>query len=106
MHIEFQWFDDCPNHTHARELLHEVLTERGIDAEVEDIAVNDVETAERVRFAGSPTIRIDGLDIEPDFVDSGDYTPRCRLYATANGLRGLPERGWIEAALDGAVVAS
>lgn len=106
MQIEFLWFDDCPNHTRTRELLHELLTERDIDAEVEDINVNDIETAERVKFPGSPTIRIDGVDVEPGYVDSGDYTPRCRLYATADGLRGLPERIWIEAALERAAVGS
>ena len=50
---------------------------------------------------GSPTIRIDGVDVPPGFSDPGDYTPRCRVYWTNAGLRGVPERSWIEAALDG-----
>ena len=102
MRIEFLWFDDCPNHKVARELLAELLEEHGIETEIEDVNVSDVETGERVKFAGSPTIRVDGVDVDPGYEDTGDYTPRCRLYQTRNGLRGVPEREWIESALDAA----
>jgi hypothetical protein len=56
-------------------------------------------TAASVRFPGSPTIRVNGRDVDPGYVDPGNYTPRCRLYRTAAGLRGLPERTWIADAL-------
>ena len=100
MRIELLWFDDCPNHDAAGAMLREVLAERGAATEFESIDASDPEVAERLRFPGSPTIRVDGVDVEPNFEDPGDYTPRCRLYATAEGLRGLPERSWIEAAID------
>ena len=102
MQIEFLWFDGCPHHERARALLREVLTERGIEAEIEEIDAGDPDTAERVRFAGSPTIRIDGADVDPGYEDHGDYTVRCRLYLTSEGLRGTPEREWIESAIDAA----
>ena len=73
MQIEFLWFDDCPNHTAARALLSEVLAERGIEAEIDDVNVPDLESGERVKFAGSPSIGIDGADVEPDYEDTGDY---------------------------------
>lgn len=95
MRIELLWFEDCPNHATAESLLRDVLDEEGIDASVERIEVPDEETGRRVRFPGSPTIRIDGQDVEPGFDDPGDYSPRCRVYATAAGLRGVPERQWI-----------
>ena len=100
MKIELFWFVDCPNHEAARQLLRVVLAERHIDAPIIDINASDPAVAQRVRFPGSPTIRIDGIDIAPGFADPGDYTPRCRVYWTAEGLRGVPERSWIEAALD------
>jgi hypothetical protein len=50
-------------------------------------------------FLGSPTIRVDGRDVDPSYRDPADYTPRCRVYWTAAGLRGLPERAWVESAL-------
>lgn len=52
-----------------------------------------------LRLPGSPTIRIDGRDVDPSYRDPVDYTPRCRLYRTSGGLRGLPERAWVGAAL-------
>jgi len=36
--------------------------------------------AEQLRFPGSPTIRVDGRDVQPGFEDPADYTSRCRLY--------------------------
>ncbi len=44
--------------------------------QIEDVDVPDLATGERVKFPGSPVIRIDGVDIEPGYEDSGDYTPR------------------------------
>ena len=100
MKIELLWFEDCPNHETAYALLEDILRERGIDETIERIEVPDLETGERTSFAGSPTIRIDGIDVDPSYKDSGDYTPRCRLYATDRGLTGVPERRWIEDTLD------
>lgn len=94
MDVQFLWFDGCPNHEAARQMLSEVLAEHGLH-EFDDIEASDPDVAARLRFPGSPTIRVDGIDIEPDFVDPGDYSPRCRVFLTADGLRGLPERAWI-----------
>jgi len=97
--VELLWFDDCPNHAEARRMLHEVVDALAPGTAVEDVNATDPETAERLRFPGSPTIRVDGRDVDPTYVDPGDYTPRCRLYWTAAGLRGVPQRNWMEAAI-------
>jgi hypothetical protein len=97
--IEFLWFADCPNHEVARAILAEVVDERAPGTPIGDIDATDPLVAAAVRFPGSPTIRIDGRDVDPSYVDPGDYAPRCRLYRTDAGLRGVPERRWIEAAL-------
>ena len=97
--VELLWFSDCPNHAAARRMLEEVIAEAAPGTPIRDVDATDPVAAERVRFPGSPTIRVDGHDIDPTFVDSGDYTPRCRLYRTGSGLRGLPERSWIVNAL-------
>ena len=99
MKIELQWFEGCPNHHAAREILDEVLAAKNIDATIESVEVPDLETGERVKFPGSPTIRINGVDVEPGFEDSGDYTPRCRVYLTLDGYTGVPQREWIESAV-------
>lgn len=97
--VELLWFSDCPNHAAARGMLQEVIAEIAPDTPIRDLDATDPVTAEHLRFPGSPTIRVDGRDIDPGYVDPGDYTPRCRLYRTESGLRGLPERRWIEDAL-------
>jgi hypothetical protein len=100
--VELLWFSDCPNHPAARALLQDVIAEVAPGTPIRDVDATNPATAGRLRFPGSPTIRVDGVDVDPSFIDPGDYTPRCRLYRTSAGLRGLPERSWIEDALRGA----
>ena len=97
--IELLWFADCPNHEAARGLLRDVVAERASGTPIADIDATDPKVALAHQFPGSPTIRIDGRDVDPRFVDPGDYTPRCRVYWTDAGLRGIPDRRWIEDAL-------
>jgi hypothetical protein len=99
MKVQFLWFQGCPSHESARALLAEALADAGLPWNFEDLDATDPNVAAGLRFPGSPTIRIDGIDIEPGFTDPGDYTPRCRLYATGAGLRGVPPREWIETAI-------
>ena len=97
--VELLWFADCANHSSARRMLEEVIVELAPGTPIRDVDATDPAVAERVRFPGSPTIRVNGRDVDPTYTDPGDYTPRCRLYRTSAGLRGLPERAWIEEAL-------
>lgn len=97
--IEFLWFSDCPNHTATRELLAAAVERLAPGTPIVDIDATDPSVAAETRFPGSPTIRVDGVDIQPDFADPGDYTPRCRLYRTSTGLRGVLDPAWIEDAL-------
>ena len=99
MKIELLWFEGCPNHHAANELLQEVLDEYGVDESIVSVDVPDLEVGKRVKFPGSPTIRINGADIDPEYEDTGDYTPRCRVYLTSDGFKGVPERNWIENAV-------
>lgn len=99
MKIELLWFEDCPNHEPTERMLREVLAEHGVSDEFHPIEVPDLETGKSIKFPGSPTIRIDGIDIDPGYEDTGDYTPRCRVYMTEAGLKGVPPREWIEQAV-------
>jgi hypothetical protein len=55
--------------------------------------------AERERFLGSPTVLIEGRDVDPRAGQRDDYGLKCRIYQTASGLAGLPPDEWILAAL-------
>lgn len=103
MKIELLWFDDCPNHKVAEQMLSDVLKEFGVSEPIQRINVPDEAAGNLVTFPGSPTIRINGVDVEPGWVPCDDCTPRCRLYMTSEGLRGLPEKEWVRAAVEGAL---
>lgn len=99
MAVEFLWFDGCPSHEPARRLLDAVIASAAPGVQVTSVDASDPVVAAAHRFPGSPTIRVNGIDIDPNFRDPGDYAPRCRLFRTADGLRPIPPREWIEAAL-------
>jgi hypothetical protein len=56
--------------------------------------------AVRKRFLGSPTVHVDGLDVEPDAVTRDDYGLQCRVYWHDGRLEGAPPSRWIAAALE------
>ncbi|HLA16243.1 MAG TPA: hypothetical protein VJZ72_05030 [Candidatus Limnocylindrales bacterium] len=103
--VELLWFSDCPNYPAVRLMLGEILAELAPGTSVDEIDATDPTVAADLRFPGSPTVRIDGHDVDPAFEDPGDYTPRCRLYWTDEGPRGVPLRSWIEAALSESVAS-
>ena len=98
MKVELLYFDGCPTYLEAEDTLREVLAEQGIEAAVELVAVNSDEEAQRLRFPGSPTIRVDGEDLFP-VPERGEYALGCRMYATTEGLKGSPTAKMLKAAL-------
>lgn len=103
MKIEVLYFDGCPNHEALLGHLGKLLLSEGIEPELELVRIEDAETAERERFLGSPTLRIDGKDVDPSSEERTDFGLKCRLYATPDGLQGVPADEWIVAALRGRV---
>jgi len=55
--------------------------------------------AERARFPGSPTVRVDGRDVEPGSEPPAEYAPACRLYRLEHHFAGQPDERWIREAL-------
>ena len=99
MDIEFLFWDGCPSHPEARQLLDDVLAERGLDVEVHVREVFTQAEAEELLFPGSPTIRVDGRDVDPDG-SSGRPALTCRIYHKADGRASpVPTREQLEAAL-------
>jgi hypothetical protein len=64
--IEILYFQGCPNHRPTLERVREVLAQEGTAAPIEHVLVLDPREAERLGFLGSPTVRVDGVDIEPE----------------------------------------
>jgi len=96
--IEILYFDGCPTYLEAEQTVREVVAQQGTEAGVALVAVNTDEEAERLRFPGSPTIRVDGRDLFP-VPDRDIWGLGCRTYATPEGLKGYPTAEMIRDAL-------
>jgi hypothetical protein len=66
MRVELLYWDGDPHYMTARQRLVEVLTEDAFETPIQMVAVNSLDDAELLGFVGSPTIRIDGTDIQLD----------------------------------------
>ena len=82
--VELLFWDGCPSHPQALADLREAMAQLGLDAD--QVLVREVtsdERADRERFVGSPTIRIDGEDLD----DPGEepFGLTCRVYRRRDG---------------------
>jgi hypothetical protein len=83
MRIEVLYVPGCPNYVPAVERVQQVLASESLHVDVHGIPVNSETEAQVLHFPGSPTIRINGKDVEPQ------QTPpslSCRLYASQSGI--------------------
>lgn len=96
MTVELLYFDDCPSWRHAWAVLGDGLALTGRDAEVRLRKIDDGLEAEATGFAGSPTLRFDGRDLEGY---DGPAVMACRTYRGNEG-RGWPSLEQVVAALD------
>lgn len=99
MRIEFLYWRGCPSHPEAEALLRDVLRDRGVDAEIEWREITTQREAEAARFPGSPTIRVDGRDVDPAGAGARPAL-NCRIYHLPGGLVSpVPSREQLEEAL-------
>jgi hypothetical protein len=103
--IELLYFDGCPNHEALLPRLREIVADSDVSAEEDLRRISDDNAAQRERFLGSPTVRVDGHDVEPGAERRSDFGMKCRLYRTASGVSGQPDEQCIRAALQRAAGA-
>jgi copper chaperone CopZ len=102
MKIEVLYFEGCPNHRPAIERIRELLREESISAEVLEVNVSEAASAQKLGFLGSPSIRVNGLDVEPAARSAGDFGMMCRTYLVNGRRDGLPPREMLRQAIQGA----
>jgi len=102
---EVLYFDGCPNHEALLPRMREILARTGVSAEIDLRRIASDEAAQRERFLGSPSVGINGRDIEPEAEQRTDYGLKCRLYRAPTGLSGQPEEELLQAALRSAAGA-
>ena len=96
--VELLFWKGCPSYPEALALLEEVLGERGVEAEVDVREVFTHEDAVRLGFPGSPTIRVDGRDVDPEGAEAAPGLT-CRVYRHADGRYSpVPSRHQLEEA--------
>jgi hypothetical protein len=97
--VEILYFEGCPNHEGARTLVERVSRQLGIEPQLRLIDVPSDQAAKRLHFLGSPTIRVEGEDVDPHASERRDYARSCRVYQTESGFAGQPDERWVRAAL-------
>jgi hypothetical protein len=99
MRIEVLFWEGCPSHPEALELLDDVIEVLGVEAAIELREVHTQDEAVELSFPGSPTIRVDGVDVDP----AGAGAPpalTCRVYRLRDGRPSpIPSREQLEEAL-------
>jgi hypothetical protein len=83
----------------AINVVEQVVEETGIPVEVEVIDVKTLAQAKKLQFPGSPTIRVDGRDVDRGPNGHDDVSLDDRVYRTGRGLAGWPDAQWVREAI-------
>jgi hypothetical protein len=101
--VEFLWWEGCPSSDRALAILREEMTAQGLDPG--SVAVREMRTdadAAGERFVGSPTIRVDGRDVQPPGDEPVGLS--CRVYRLRDGrISALPDREDLRETLEQAI---
>lgn len=84
MRIEILYVPGCPNYEPVVERLQAVLESQSLQAEIRSVPISSEDQAKALLFPGSPTVRINGKDVEPH--ETGVHSLACRLYANRSGI--------------------
>ena len=99
MKVEILYFSGCPNHALAVDRVREVLQQEGTTADMVEVEVKDSVTAQQVGFLGSPSVRVDGQDVEPAARTACAFGMMCRTYIDGGRRAEVPPPEWIRAAV-------
>jgi hypothetical protein len=101
--VELLWWEGCPSTDEALAMVREEMTAVGLDPGAIDVReVSSDADAEREEFVGSPTIRVDGRDVQP--LPDEPIGLACRVYRTGDGrISPLPDRVEVRQTLNDAM---
>jgi hypothetical protein len=84
MRIEILYVPGCPNYQPTLERIQEVLASETVRGEIHRVTVSTEAQAKALQFPGSPTVRVNGKDVEPGKTSAPGLA--CRLYANRSGV--------------------
>jgi len=99
--VDVLGFDGCPNVDEALMRARAAVEAADVRADVRLVRVRGDDDAIRLRFLGSPTVRVDGVDVERSATGRLDFGLQCRVYSIDGRLEGAPPVDWIVTALRG-----
>ncbi len=99
MKVEVLYIAECPHHLPAVEQAREALRAVGMPGMVEEVEVRTKADAEAWGFLGSPTLRVNGLDVEREARGVQHFGVGCRSYVENGRRSGLPSKDLIQRAL-------
>jgi glutaredoxin len=97
--IDVLYYEDCPHYKEAVQALKEVLEQENVEARVNMVKVAKGGEAEAFGFIGSPTILINGKDVEPGMDDTSLFQGHCRIYVYKEDMFEYPPKDMIREAL-------
>ena len=100
MKIEVLYFAGCPNHLPAMEVVRETLNSLDREDEIHQTEIRTQAEAEAVGFVGSPSIRINGVDIELWARTTTTFSLICRTYSHGSQRGGVPSREQLRRAIE------
>ena len=83
MNIEILYFEGCPNFNSAREMAADAANQAGADAQIAMVKVETNAEARDKRFVGSPSIRVEGKDVDHIEGNNQQYSMRCKFIIKA-----------------------
>jgi hypothetical protein len=84
MTIEILYTPGCPNYQPTVEMVNKVLASEAVAGKVSGVPVRTEGEAKFLLFPGSPTVRVNGNDIDPSPAIAPSLA--CRLYANGGGV--------------------
>jgi hypothetical protein len=103
--VELLWWRECPSWERALVMLREAMADAGLEpGSIEVREIDTEQSAAREEFVGSPTVRVDGADVQ---LPAGDEPTglACRVYRRRDGRTSpLPDPEDLREALREAVV--
>ncbi len=100
MTVEVFYIDGCPNHRPTVDRVKELLNDLRSPAELIEVPVTDLGSALAYGFLGSPTVRVNGIDVEPAARTSNQFGFMCRTYLDGTNREGVPSVELIRQALE------
>lgn len=99
IHVQVLGFQGCPNGQTTLDLVAEILVSENVKAQVEWVEVSDQDAAIAHEFLGSPSVRVNGLDIEPSRRIETEFAHCCRVYRSDCETTGVPPAALVLAAI-------